>query len=238
MPKACRTSVIAMNKATRHYECIFLTKETCSKFAKVGAPQVTKYPQLPPKVPHSSLSPEEWAEIKAEREADYASQSLLSRLTIQKLKLEDRLSDPPVPLIDRISTPTYKEYHIPPPIPKSLHFHKTKLLLRIEEFRPLLLATLTRVGPFFSILNLEDKKEALGMTAGIPLEVREQLWVWANRLEYLYSNLETEGHKLTNAEWRKLKKACKEIGRVSFEKLKDRLPDISTKLAELEITLP
>src|SRR5579875_1313694 len=237
MPKISSNSVIAKDKSTGLYERIFLTKETRLKFAKVGAPRYTKYP--PPHTPfhHTPLSPEEWAVIRAEREEDYARQSLLSRLTIQKLKLEDRLSDPPVPLINRITAPS-PDIHIPPPIPNTLHFRKTKILLRIEEFRPLLLATLVRLEPVFKILDKEDLNEDLGLAARVSPEVRDNIWGWFLQLQDINENLDTIGHKLTNAEWRGLKGALKKIGRVSFEEVKSRLPDICNELAELNITLP
>ena len=221
------------------YEKIFLHKETRQKFAKVGAPYQPKCP--PPWIQRvrSPLSPEEWAEIKANREKDYACQSLLSRLTIQKLKLEDRLSDPPttIPLADRISA-SVPNIHIAPPIPNTLHFHKSKILLCIEEFQPLLLSTVIQLEPVFKILDRKDSNEDLGLAVKVSPEIRDSIWEWFLRLQDLNTDLDTIGHKLTNAQWRGLKGALKKIGKVSFDNLKNRLPEICSDLAQLNITLP
>ena len=162
-------------------------------------------------------------------------------MTIQKLKLEDRLSDSPTttptPLADRISAPA-PNIHIPPPIPSTLHFHKSKILLHIEEFQPLLLTTVVRLEPVFRILDKEDLNEDLGLAVRVPPEIRDGIWEWFLRLQDLNADLDTIGHKLTNAQWRGLKGALKKIGKVSFDNLKNRLPEICSDLAQLNITLP
>lgn len=72
----------------------------------------------------------------------------------------------------------------------------------------------------------------------MPLEVRDNIWRWFSKLQDLNAELETIGHKLTNAEWRGLKGVLKKIGKVSFTEMKGRLPEICTELEQLKITLP
>ena len=143
----------------------------------------------------------------------------------------------PLPLKDCI-TFTSPPVHIPPPLSEELQFHKIKLLLQIKEFRSLLETTTIHLQPLFTKLNEVDAEEDQGYAAKVFLEHRECLWGWYNHLEDLYENLDKEGHKLTNAEWRKLKGALKRIGKVSFEDLQNRFSDICAELVELEITLP
>lgn len=78
----------------------------------------------------------------------------------------------------------------------------------------------------------------MGLAARVSPEVRDNIWGWFLQLQDINEDLDTIGHKLTNAEWRGLKGALKKIGRVSFEEVKSRLPDICNELAELNITLP
>jgi hypothetical protein len=216
-----------------------LSKETCLHFAKVGAPHQTVKPHYTTPITHA-LSLEECIDLLTEREETNTHQSLLSRLVLESHRLEERLSSPPplpLPLAERISEPP-TTIHIPPPIPDHIHFRKTKLLLRIKEIGPLLEATKVRLEPLFIRLNEEDDKEESGLAVRVPLEIRNKLWIWHRRLEDLYEDLDTLGHRLTNAEWRKLKGALKRIGKVSFKDLNNRLAEICTELLELEITLP
>ena len=87
-------------------------------------------------------------------------------------------------------------------------------------------------------LNREDDNEHYGLTVRVSREVRDSLWSWYSHLEELYADLEVIGHKLTNAEWRRLKGALKCIGKVDFTQLNTRLPDICNELVALSITLP
>ena len=166
-----------------------------------------------------------------------AHQTLLAQL-FHKSKLLDRITDAPapLPLVERLSTPPLP--HIPPPIPDTLHFHKTKILSRIKEHMPLLEATKIRLEPLFTKLNKEDDNEHYGFAVRVPRDVQDTLWSWYSCLEELYADLEVIGYKLTNAEWRKLKGALKHISKVDFTQLNTRLPDICNELVALSITLP
>ena len=74
------------------------------------------------------------------KEEETTHQTLLAQL-FHKSKLLDRITDAPapLPLVECLSTPPLP--HIPPPIPNTLHFHKTKILSHIKEHMPLLEAT-------------------------------------------------------------------------------------------------
>ena len=99
-------------------------------------------------------------------------------------------------------------------------------------------ATITRLEPLFRLLNEEDAREDSGHAARVPEDVRTELWIWYYRLEDLDADLKNLGHRFHNSEWRKLKGALKQIGKVSFTGLAHRLPDICMELADLKITLP
>lgn len=240
MPKIPRGAVLAMDKSTGLYEVIKPSKANKAKFSHVGAPRYQKHPvtfdlsYMPP------LTLEQRLELASYHQEERETLSLLSRLTMEKRSLEDRLSDPPIPLINRISDPpaSSSPIHIPPPIPCTLKFRKSKLLTRIEELKPNLLATLIRLQPIFKRLNAEAERSHFGLPITVPQEMGIRLWNWYQRLEKLEEKLDTIGHTMTNAQWRGLSGALKKIGRVSFVNLADRFPEVCKELDDLDITLP
>ena len=236
MPKVPRGCIIAMDKATGLYEIIRPSKELCLKFKRAGAPVPTIQPRWYT-VQTPILSTEEQLELLQLREERKEQQTLLSRLTLERRRLEDRITDPPLPLIECISD-SPSDIHIPPPIPQKLHFHKSKILNCIKEIFPLLEATKTHLEPLFKKLNEMDCEEEIGHAVKVPKEKRDKLWKWYNCFEDLYENLEELGHKLTQKEWRELKGALKRIGRVSFLELDNRLSEICKELVNLNITFP
>ncbi|KAE9386531.1 hypothetical protein BT96DRAFT_1006003 [Gymnopus androsaceus JB14] len=243
MPKIPRGAVLAMDKSTGLYEVIKPSKANKAKFSHVGAPRYQKHPvtfdlsYMPP------LTLEQRLELASYHQEERETLSLLSRLTMEKRSLEDRLSDPPIPLIDRISDPpaSSSPIHIPPPIPSTLKFRKSKLLTRIEELKPNLLWPLSLdSSPLFQRLNAEAERQ---ISFGLPIhcsskEMESRLWNWYQRLEKLEEKLDTIGHTMTNAQWRGLSGALKKIGRVSFVNLADRFPEVCKELDDLDITLP
>lgn len=234
MPKAiAKYSITAWNERVSLAERITPSKAIRTKYVDFGKPRKVVKPKNKKVVTHP-LTLEERLEIRKEVETETAERSLLSRLTLErrKLLLEDDL--PPLPLIERISAP---EYQPPAPLP-NIDFHKTKILKRIKEFEPLLEATKARVDPLFKKLQEDDDDEHLGIAGRVPLDDRNILWKWFNRLDSLYSTLDTRGHELTNHEWRDLKGALKRIGKVSFKDLDSRLTEICKELVKLNITLP
>ncbi|KAE9384959.1 hypothetical protein BT96DRAFT_1093715 [Gymnopus androsaceus JB14] len=240
MPKIPRGAVLAMDKSTGLYEVIKPSKANKAKFSHVGAPRYQKHPvtfdlsYMPP------LTLEQRLELASYHQEERETLSLLSRLTMEKRSLEDRLSDPPIPLIDRISDPpaSSSPIQIPPPIPKNLKFRKSKLLLRIEELKPNLVATIIRLQPIVAKLNAEAEKQKLGLPITVSPKVGIKLWDCFQRLEKLEEKLDTIGHTMTNAQWRGLSGALKKIGRVSFVNLADRFPEVCKELDDLDITLP
>ena len=239
MPKVPRGSIIAMDKSTGLYEVIKPSKANRAKFRKVGAPRYQKYPITFDLSYMQPLTLEQRLEFASYHQQERETLSLLSRLTLESRTLEERLSDPPVslPLIDRISV-TPQPIHIPPPIPKTLKFWKTKLLCRIEELRPNLTSTIIRLQPIVTKLSAEAQKEKLGLPITVSPEIGIRIWDWFQELERLEEKFDTIGHKLTNAQWRKLSGTLKRVGRISFVNLADRFPEICKELDNLNITLP
>lgn len=239
MPKEYRDRrTFAQDKSTGLYERIIVHKATRQKFARVGAPHRTKYPRIITPKTHS-LSLEERLSFTEYHQENLATSSLLSRLTLERRKLQDRIDNPPPTLADRIRDPLPEpEIHIPPPIPSTIRFHRTKLLHRIKEYEPMLEATLDRFLPLFRKLQDDDEKEFTGEDYRVPRSTRNELWGLFLGLQGLYLGLDEIGHDLTNAEWRKLKGALKRLGKFELKSINTQLPEICERLKALNITLP
>ena len=239
MPKViAKYSVVAKNEATSLLERITPCKDTCIKWSNTFVPRKAPKP-FHEKVRTRTFTPEELEFFREDWLLRVAEMNLKSQFAAEERRREqliNRISDPTPPLIDRIAP--RNEYVPTAPPEKELKFHKTKILARIKEFEPVLEATKTRLDPFFFALRHEDSREDLGLSFSVPAEVRTELWGWWDRFQVLYDELRTLGHDLTNAQWRQLGGAIKRIGRVSFEDLDNRIPEISQKLADLKITLP
>ena len=98
-----------------------------------------------------------------------AEKSLLKCLEEPKKSLEERLAEARegMPLIDHISR-----------IPGDAKFCKTKILLCIKEFEPILEATKIYLDPLFEKLNKEEKAEAVGGAVKVSERIRNELWTW------------------------------------------------------------
>jgi len=114
--------------------------------------------------------------------------------------------------------------------PPELHFHKTKKLLHIKEYKELLEPILDCILLFFTKMN-ENKTWAEDPQYN-------SLWKWFNQLQDVIIELDKIGHKLTAKEWRMLKGACKRLKNVDLFKLATRVPEICKALLELNITIP
>ena len=114
--------------------------------------------------------------------------------------------------------------------PPELHFHKTKKLLCIKEYKELLEPTLDHILPFFTKIS-ENKTQAEDSQYDL-------LWKWFNQLQDIIIELDKIGHKLTAKEWRMLKSACKCLKDVDLSKPATRVPEICKALLELNITIP
>lgn len=187
-----------------------------------------------------SLTLQERMEIVEDAQTRASERSLLSRLTIERRRLIDRISspDPHSPTSTSTDPLPRHEYQPPEPVPSNIHFRKTKIQLRIEEFKPLIRATLDRLDPLFLKLDAFDKLEDKGMRLRVSENRRKGLWYWYCKLQDLYDEIDESGHRFTNKHWRHLAGALKRIGTVSFNDLSNRWVEICTKLAELDIRLP
>ena len=158
-----------------------------------------------------------------------AEKSLLKCLEEPKKSLEERLAEARegMPLIDHISR-----------IPGDAKFRKTKILLRIKEFEPILEATKICLDPLFEKLNKEEKAEAIGDAVRVSERIRNELWTWWDQFQDIYMDLDTIGHRYTNKQWRELKGVLKRIGKIPFDNLDSRLAEICNELVELKPTFP
>jgi len=151
--------------------------------------------------------------------------SLLKRIEIESTlstKLYDRLveADPCWYKVDNFYFASY--------LPE-LHFHKTKKLLHIKEYKELLEPILDCILPFFTKIS-ENKTWAEDPQYN-------SLWKWFNQLQDVIIELDEIGHKLTAKEWRMLKGACKRLKDVNLSKPATRVPEICKALLELNITI-
>ncbi|KAL7278564.1 hypothetical protein ACG7TL_007563 [Trametes sanguinea] len=151
-------------------------------------------------------------------------------LAEQKAKLSpppliDRISDPSPPLIDRLGPPVaLRDYK---PVPSNLHFWKTKILSRIKEFENLFVPTVERLTPLIKKALADDR---------ISEDVKMRFNVWGKEFNELWVDLDNRGHKLTNKEWRILKRQLKAIGQISFANLEQRLPEICQEIDALNLS--
>ena len=114
--------------------------------------------------------------------------------------------------------------------PLELHFHKTKKLLHIKEYKELLEPTLNYILPFFTKMS-ENKTQAKDLQY-------DSLWKWFNQLQDVIIELDKIGYKLIAKEWRMLKGTYKCLKDVDFSKPATRVPEIYKALLELNITIP
>ncbi|KAF7797200.1 hypothetical protein EIP86_008392, partial [Pleurotus ostreatoroseus] len=183
------------------------------------------------------LSVEEYAKIRQEQAQHLADRDLLSRLLVKSRKLEDRLTTPPPPLIERLA-PRTPAYEAPAPLLKQVKFRKHKIFKRIEGYKGLVDPTITRLKPFFAKLN--ERMEGPGTSVKKMAEDKrlEPIWNWYNQLAEIKDIITGEGHEFRVSAWRQLKGACKRIGKVSFENLDSRLDEICNELIVMDIQVP
>ena len=124
--------VIALNETTSLRKRISPHKDIHEKYKNVDKPRRVQQ-LIQQHLIHRILTPEEYAEIVQEYDKEIVLKRLLSKLTLEKRKLEDRISSPPKPLAERIASP--EPYEEPKPLPKEIKFRKTKIIKRIDEDR-------------------------------------------------------------------------------------------------------
>ena len=209
-------------------------------FDQVG--QNHRYIHVPiPPVKVRELTLEERLELQKEAEAEAAERSLLHRLTIERQKLVDRITDAPPPLHERLSEPgpSRPDYQPPAPIPNKIHFIQTKKLKRLEDLKVVLGAIRENLDPVFEILKEDEDREKLhGIRSLVSEEIRDNLWGWYNEVQEIGLRETEEWRKLTNKQWRNLFGALKKIKKVSCKNPKERFRDICLELRHLNIEIP
>lgn len=207
-----------------------------AKYSNLCAPRKVYRPRTT-RLRTQPLTLQDRMEIVEDAKTRASERSLLSRLTIEKRRLIDRITDPP-PTLDTAEPSPRHEYQPPAPIPSDIHFRKTKIQLRIEEFKPMIRATLDRLDPLFLKLDRVDGLEDKGLRLRITEDDRKELWYWYCNLQDLYNEIDEKGHRFTAKHWRQLAGVLKRIGKVSFNDLSDRWVDICKELVEMKIRLP
>lgn len=203
MPKVPRNRTVF----AKHEPAGLLERITISdphRFADVGKPRRVYNPPSKPLI-RRPFDPE----IAREAQEEIERKSLLARL-LQERRLLDRISDPKPPLIDRIDMRAGPSFDEPKPLP-DLHFCKTKILLCVKEYNDIFGATADRLEPLYAKLELDGRKVAP--------ETFDKLKQLAEEFDTLYYGLEKRARKLTNKQWRYIKRDLKRIGTVSFTNL-------------------
>ena len=237
-PTIGKYTVSAKNEPLSLVERVTPSKAIREKYSKPFTPRRQSKPKV--ERPHiRPLTVEERKQLLAEAELEKAEKTLLSQLVLARRKLDKKslLERISVPLELRLSDPSrHPEYEYKPVNLEGLHFVKDAYLQRLEEVHPMFEAALIRLEPLFKKLNLEDSREDQGLPTRVPANVREKLWVMYNDLHAVYDAYDTKGRTWYNKKWRRLIGALKRIGKVSFERLDERLPEICDKLVELNLT--
>lgn len=189
-----------------------------------------------PAVKTPLLSEERRKELQDEAFTEALDRLLVHKLTMNKLSLDQRLTEPPS-LIDRISKPTTIT-EVPASIPNNIHFRKSKILLRIKEFQPMIDAVQTILDDVFIRLNEIDKNEGTEIARQIPERDRVFLWNWWDRFQDISNGLEEERHKFTNAEWRRFRGAMKQIKGISKDKVDIKIKKLVLVLKHPGAKLP
>lgn len=231
--KKDKHSITAWNEEVAKYERITTTKEVRDKYKGMFKPNKVPKPKSN-KVNIRPLTLQERMEIQEEAVEETATRTLLSRLMDEKKKLEDRITTPPPPLIERIEPQAY-EPEIKPLDPK-LHFDKNHIVTRRQEFGPIFEATKSRFNILAGILQEEDEAEKLGLHTSVPKEVRDTLWRLQQRFEDAYEMFHDKP-RWNDRKWRDLRGAMRRFGHVKFHAPKTRRVEICNKLVELNITI-
>ena len=208
-----------------------------AKYAELGK----RRPQPKPvheKVVTRPLSLAERLKLAEQFRDHTESRALLSRLTEQR-RLLDRITEAgpsnevPVPRV-----PTAPP-HVQPDL-SGLHFHKSKILKRIQEVMPLVEATYARLKPVFDRLLKEEKHaKAAGVPERVPQEISRKLWEWADHWDEMRDAMKGEEcHKWTNTQWRQVAGLCKRIAKIYLKNVDSKLVDICKELVEDNFTFP
>ena len=231
-------TIPARNEVTGLRERITTSKATRDKFMNVGKPRKVVKPRSVPLI--KRLDPE-YREMIAEDQHEHdkslarkrrwaeeiQQNSLLKRLNVKKA---DKL-----PLLQRITSEeppsTSTTYRIPEKKIRKISTDK-----RHDDYKVLINATQTRLDSLYKRI----KEEEYDLTQHPNKHIQERYESVAKLIDYvdqvvgIFKDKDLSTH-LTNADWRKLKRDVKAIGRISFDNLDRRWDFIAESLAELEV---
>ena len=190
------------------------------RFDEVGKPRKPYKPEVRKVIPRP-FDPE----LAQQADEDIERLALAAYLT-RKRNLLERLTEPPKPLLERIG-PSRAEYTLPPPL-SNIHFRCTKILERTKDYNKMFEATADRLEPIYERLERE--------AWSLPPKVVAQLRAIGDGFDELYHGLEEKAARITNKQWRLIKRDLKKVGAISFASLGSRFPDICRELAALELT--
>ncbi|PCH33148.1 hypothetical protein WOLCODRAFT_147258 [Wolfiporia cocos MD-104 SS10] len=181
-------------------------------------------------------SPGELAELSAEMQEYHKQCTELNKLMAQRREIEKKLAAKrralkTVPLEQRLSSPVQgpsvpDNHHI---LDQSLKFGKTIYLRAAEHIRSTLLATLTRLTPLYN-----KGRNYANYDAYYDIKFDQMVIQLDDLLEHLRER--ARSGRITRKMWRVMKKDCNRIGRVSLERMDQRMAEIIKELAELKIS--
>ncbi|PCH40656.1 hypothetical protein WOLCODRAFT_159720 [Wolfiporia cocos MD-104 SS10] len=181
-------------------------------------------------------SPGELAELSAEMQEYHKQCAELNKLMAQRHEIEKKLAAKrralkTVPLEQRLSSPVQgpsvpDNHHI---LDQSLKFGKTIYLRAAEHIRSTLLATLTRLTPLYN-----KGRDYANYDAYYDIKFDQMVIQLDDLLEHLRER--ARSGRITRKMWRVMKKDCNRIGRVSLERMDQRMAEIIKELAELKIS--
>ena len=224
-------------------ERLIVSKETNDRqkdlIKRITKRRSTKRKVIPPVVtPQHSEEDLEWFCLRDRVHAD------LMRRRAEEYDAAHR------PLIDRIEkSPQPSTSQLPDPLPLEIkdtpdfHLRKTKYIARIKEFKPMCSAVITRLNPLFEIINqLESNNQEIGVEPGALEHIWEQsrlLDLWNHKFDEWSEPKWKRNYHLGRTDFRRFRGACKVIGRISFENLQSRLPEVVEALKkDLKFPIP
>ena len=123
----------------------------------------------------------------------------------------------PTKLIDRIEPVGYE-------VPDQIHFKKEKILKRKEEFDRMITAVELRIAPF-----IEQGQDS----AKVPEDLWEGVQTFINNYKSFHRIWSENSHKLSNSQWRDVKKDLRSMTNIPFSKMDKEWDQICKELDAL-----
>ena len=98
--------------------------------------------------------------------------------------------------------------------------------------------TVARLNPVMAKLNERMAGPGTSVEKTAEDNRLEPVWKMYNRLQEIRDIMTEEGHNFGASDWRKLKGACKRIGKVSFDNLDERIDEICNTLVAMDLIVP